>query len=413
MEILYDSKVELENGLQVFSKNRVNKNRISFQVVINSGAGNDPVDKKGLSLLLEHLIFKIEGYTEETLAEFCDFNGIEFNAATGHNEITIMFNLLPEKLDLVLELAKQFLTNNNYTQKDIVDEIKGPIKGEILEEDISADYIFYNYNHNYLYLGTKYYGTILGSLDSLSKIKVSDLDEYKKNFFVAKNMFFYFEGDFKNINLYDKVEKYFSDLRCGVKVCNKINPTRKSGEFINLKKDIFEDQSMLSFVYNFGAISDEDVFKLRLLKNILSDGFTSLFMNKLRTKEKLIYSCDVDINYSYGDSFLNLLILNVESCNRDKIINFVSEIVDRIKVELFEDEYFEGKKTHFKFLFEEYFDNEYSRIDLLFNNIFNRKISFKNFSEILESISKEDMLKFINVVFEKKPTIIIGSSDNI
>lgn len=411
MDILYDNKVELSNGLQIFSKDKFDKNRISLLIIINSGAGNDPAHMKGLSHLLEHLIFKIEGYTEETLAEFCDFNGIEFNASTGHNEINLMFNLLPEKLDLVLKLAKEFLTNNNYTQKDIIDEVRGPIKVEILEESISPDYIFYNYNHNYLYSGTKYFGNILGNLDSLAGIKVSDLDNYKKKYFVAKNMFFYFEGDFRKINLLESARKHFSDLDSGIKFNNDISPVRKSSELVNLNKDIFEDQSMLSFIYNFGEVCDEDVFKLRLLKNILCDGFTSLFMNKLRTKEKLIYSCEIDINYSYEDCFLNLVILNVESCERDRVIKYVSQIVDRIKVELFKEDYFIGKKTHFKFLFEELFDNEYSRVDLLFNNIFNRHVDYNNFSSVLEKITREDMKEFINFVFEKKPTIIIGSCD--
>jgi predicted Zn-dependent peptidase len=410
MNMLYDNKSELENGLLIYSKNKLGRNRISFQVVVNTGSCNDPIGKKGLAHLLEHLLFKIEGYTEESLAEFCDFNGMEFNAATGHNEINIMFNLLPEKLDLVLTLLKTILTNTNYTLKDIKDEIKGPIKGEILDDNISPDYIFFNFNHDYLYKGTKYEGKILGSLESLSKISVLDLDDYKQKYFTALNMFFHFEGDFSSIDLAGVVGKYFTDLPCGVKSNNNVYPIRVGEGRVYLEKSVFEDQNMLSFIYHFDTISKPDIFKLKLLRNILAEGFTSLLMNKLRTKEKLIYGCQVEINYKEKDSFLNIIIPNVDAFDSEKIIKFTYEIIDELCAKVLDDIYFEGKKTHLKFLFEEYFDEEYIRISLLFNTVFYRNLEFENFSDILNNVTKNEFLEFVRMIFKNESTLIIGTS---
>ncbi|MDA3855400.1 MAG: pitrilysin family protein, partial [Candidatus Woesearchaeota archaeon] len=385
MKPLYDNRYLLENGLQIYSKQKSDKNRIAFHIVINSGAANDPIDKHGLSHLLEHLIFKIKGYTEATLAEFCDFNGIDFNAGTGHDEITIFFNFLPEKLDVVLELAKSFLTDNNYTQKDIKHEINGPIKSEILDDNISPEYIFGNFVHNYLYDNTKYKGNILGTIESLKNIKVQDLDDYKNIYFTAKNMFFYLEGDFKNIQLEQTISKYFSNLNSGIKYDNTIDTKREQQDVIYLKNKSFEGQNIISLIHTFEDIEEEDIFKLALIKNILTQGFTSLLINRLRTKHKLIYGCFSDTNYKFKDCYYNIIIPNIEIDNTQKIIDIINQTTKELKNDLIDDKFFNGKKTHFKFIMEEYFDDIHSRIAFLTFNIYFRQVNFEKFENILDN----------------------------
>jgi predicted Zn-dependent peptidase len=188
---------ELSGGTKIIQIHHYDKPDLAIEVYIPYGSAMETSNKKGISHLVEHLIFRMNTRLGKlTLKDFLKENGIYSNAYTDHKHIIFYLNGSSnfENLNRMLYVLNQRLLNCVFTkneldiERDIV--IQELYKG--LDEPNSYKWKLidghYYKNHP---LGE----TIIGTVETLKTITIDDVNELYSREFIPSKFVVYIYGN--------------------------------------------------------------------------------------------------------------------------------------------------------------------------------------------------------------------------
>ncbi len=166
----------LPNGLTVLSERMPGVRSVAFGAWVRAASLHEPRDKMGVSHLLEHMVFKgTAKRTAKQIALELEALGGSLDAYTSREHTVYQARVLDEHLDIAADVIGDFVFRPLLRKKDLELERKVVLEEIAMVEDTPDDLVYEL--HNEALWGPHPYGySILGTRDSVSALRVADLE---------------------------------------------------------------------------------------------------------------------------------------------------------------------------------------------------------------------------------------------
>jgi predicted Zn-dependent peptidase len=345
-------KIVLENEIPCYVK-ELPTNTIGFAFVVNIGSAFEEKEKRGISHLLEHMLFKSnEKYSAEEITKGIELLGAKVNAFTGRNKTAYYFEVIKENFEKALDIfssmygVKEFKENEFNSEKQVVlSELK------IYNEEPSL--VIQELEKQSLFYGGDWGEDIGGYLKTVSNITKKDLEEFKENYYQPDNTYLLLFGNVsqKEINL---VKEKFGKFEGKSK--------KKKEPSLGIKKEIFKEKTFFSKfrknAYFSLATRLKKDFKLEdlwVLDLLFKGGMSSPLFQELREKRGFAYhiSFDIEVFDKKGIGDLSVIFHSINQNNIEKAEEITIDLFKKLKNKKFSKKFREGRIYFKKLLLSE------------------------------------------------------------
>lgn len=290
---LFHPKVHtLANGMQVVVIEDHRAPVVAHMVWYKLGAADEPPGKSGIAHFLEHLMFK--GTPKVPSGQFSKIiarNGGRDNAFTSYDYTGYFQNVAKDKLDLVMGMEADRMTNLVLTAKDVDTE-----RAVILEErrsrtDNNPSAQWAEAMSAAQYLAHPYGIPVIGWKHEIEKLSRADALSFYRRYYAPNNAILIVAGDVEARAVFALAEKHFGPLaRAATPPRQRAQePPQRAARRLILKDGRVSQagwrRSYLAPTRSAGA--SEHAVPLSLFADMLGGGTTSRFYRELVVKRKL------------------------------------------------------------------------------------------------------------------------------
>ncbi len=359
----------------------------------------------GAAHFIEHKIFELQDGSDAFMK--LSSLGADGNAYTTYDETAYMFSASSNIYES-LEVFLNFIFTNTFNDETINKE-KGIITEELMMYLDKPNYKVQEHLLKIMYKSSFIKDPILGTKESINNFDKESLSEIYESFYHPSNMVLNISG---NIDV-DELEKFLNKEldKYSFKEFNtkKIYPLEDSKVIYNL--DEIEIESDVNYVAL--GIKLQPVVEDKLRKEVIIDAFNFMLFSKSTNKINDLVESEVLFNgYSYYSvlnrnySFIEFIATSdkqdvlIEEL-RSMILNFVDNFIDE-DLELFK----KVSNSHFIYSLE-------NLGDLCYEVTAGIRDDYDYFetSNIINSITKEDVVEFANTI--KEENIAFVKSKNV
>lgn len=318
-------KTVLRNGLTVISERLPGFKTLSIGVWVRAGTRHEKSSEAGISHCLEHMVFK--GTEKRTAAEITreiERVGGEFNAFTAREYTCFHITVLSRDLELAIDILSDILMGSTFTAAEFERE-KKVILQEIAMVEEAPEEVAQDLHFEMLYGRHGLGRSILGTENSVRKLRRSDLLRYFRKHYRPDNMIVSVAGDVSPARV----------LR-SVKELAKKNWPGRPQKRLSRKEEGFEpapaireglwwikratEQAHIVWGVDCPKITSRDQSALVLLASYLGGGMSSYLFQEIREKHGLAYTVYAGLNM-FSDSgtlhvYLGANVSQVGNCLR-------------------------------------------------------------------------------------------------
>ncbi len=321
---------------------------------------------KNLPILNLQLVFKNSGYIQDNIsglastsakllnegtkklgstkfAEKLENSAISLSASTGFETFVIELSSIKDVHEKALKLLKNLLEDPNYDEK-VLEKIKTITSGSLKRKENDYDYQASKNLKKIIFKDTALANPSSGTIDSISKIKLNDIENFLDKALDLNNLIVVVGGDFT----FDEIEVKIKSL---IKTLNNKNKNKLTKIKVNEEAETktVKKETQQAYIY-FGSpfyvdVKDENSYMAKVASFILGgSGFGSRLMEEIRVKRGLAYSAYGYVSQNKSHSyFTGYLQTKNESAN--EAVKLVKELVkDFAKNGVTEDELESAKK---------------------------------------------------------------------
>ena len=169
---------KLGNGLKIATRSMPYATTLSIGIWVNAGARDEQDGEQGIAHMLEHMAFKgTKRRDAQAIATEVENVGGFMNAHTSREETAYYLRLLPEHLDLGVDILADILTESTLPIDEIERE-RGVIIQEIGQSLDTPDDLVFDLFAAACYEGHSLGRPILGTVDSVSTFSRQDLEAF-------------------------------------------------------------------------------------------------------------------------------------------------------------------------------------------------------------------------------------------
>lgn len=204
---------QLENGLKIIVKEDHRAPVVMTQIWYRVGSTDEPLDKGGISHVLEHMMFK--GTSDVSSADYerliAKFGGVN-NAFTSY-DYTGYYELFPaNRFPLALELEADRMKNLVFDEKEFVKEHQVVMEERRQRTDDNPLAKAYE-SFRLLALPNSPKGqSVIGPMNELESITLADLKDWYKIWYAPNNATLVIVGDVEPSEVLAQVKRYFGEL---------------------------------------------------------------------------------------------------------------------------------------------------------------------------------------------------------
>lgn len=385
---------KFNSGLILYYTNNKINNATSIEISFDCGSRCDG-DIPGLSHFCEHMFFTGTDKMSKLEVSKRYFDFIKVNAYTSTDDIVFTGNIMTSKLPQYLDAVYDMICNSEFSSKAVEDEKKIVIQ-EIVQSKDNYARKAEELLQTDLYKLDYYAKSVLGSIESVSKITNKDVKKYVKKYFVNNNCYISICSPL-SFNKVKSVIKNFFEQKMPVNNLKPL-PYREEklleGTEVNIHKADIE-KSFLAIVFKsmHDGLDVKRKVALNIICNIIediSDGLTK----ELRIDNGLIYS----MGASYMVSKLNSFICVRTEISHENIKPCIDVIIDYIKkvaIEGFSKEQFNKELEIENYYWQTKIDSpNRMRENLMSYRFYQKFITDKTIHNIVKDID----LEYINEV---------------
>lgn len=310
-EVLYHEL--LDNGLNVFllPKEGFHKSYVTFSTKLGS-IMTKIIDKndtlidlpKGIAHFLEHKLFEQDG---EDVSSLFSQNQASVNAFTQNNRTSYLFSCT-DKLKENIDLLLHFVQNPSFTDEGIEKE-KGIIGSEIKMYEDDPNTVAYMSLIRNMFKTHPIRYDILGTLDTISAIDKSILEQTHETYYNPKNMVLFVTGNFDVNEIIQHIKENQSKLSFDSNYLPFEDVEVEDLSVMETSKEIYLEVNVPNFLLGVkqGAtdFETENIIKKELCFSILLDLVIGKSTNNYREllENELIndsFGLDITLEKSYG-----------------------------------------------------------------------------------------------------------------
>ncbi len=203
----------LDNGLKLYVK-EVHRAPVVFSSIwYKVGSGNEPNGLTGISHMLEHMMFLgSRNYAAGILDQLVNENGGSQNAMTT-NDYTVYYQFMPaDKLDLVLKLEADRMQNLLIDDQQFQNERKVVMQERRMRVDNNPQSLLYERLNAAAFVNNPYHHLPIGWMTDIKHYTLHDLQKWYETWYVPNNAFIVVVGDVNSDQVYQSVNRYFSNI---------------------------------------------------------------------------------------------------------------------------------------------------------------------------------------------------------
>ena len=277
---------ELPGGLKVATRAMPQAQSLSVGIWVNAGARDERDDETGIAHMLEHMAFKgTKRRSARDIATEVENVGGYMNAHTSREETAYYVRLLPEHLDMGIDILADILTEPTMPDEEVERE-RGVIIQEIGQSQDTPDDIVFDMFAKASYGAHTLGRPILGSVDSVSGFSRDNLRGFMERHYGAGQMLVTASGAVDHDDFTRRVEARLGGLTTARNV-SRTTPQWQGGRHVETRD--LEQTHLVIGLPSFGA-RDDRRYALMLLSTLFGGGMSSRLFQEVREKRGLCYS---------------------------------------------------------------------------------------------------------------------------
>lgn len=318
-------KHRLNNGVRIVEERFPHVHSVSIGIWILSGSRNETEKNKGISHLIEHMLFKgTEKHSAKDIAEAFDAIGSQTNAFTSKEYTCIYCRVIDHYSIYAFDLLADMFFNSTFDDVELEREKKVILEEIAMTEDTPDDIIF-DYLHQVSFKDHPLASPILGTEQSLLSITREDILNYMNDFYTPDRIVISVAGN-TNDQLIEHIKKTFSEMSVEKNVEDQLYQEFHSGKIEKRKET---SQAHLSLAYQGLNVGHKSLFPLLVFNNVLGGSMSSRLFQVIREEKGLSYAI-----FSYHSAFRDNGLLTIYGATSPNQVDYLNEAISKILLEL-------------------------------------------------------------------------------
>lgn len=323
---MYDVSV-LRNGIRVVTETVPHVRSVSVGYWIKAGSRSESPDKRGVSHLIEHMLFKgTESRTAKQIAEEVDGIGAQLNAYTSKEYTCYYTKCLDQHLSPAIDIMSDIYCRSLILETELNKE-----KSVVLEEismyednpdELSHDLIFKALWGDHP-LGTN----TIGERDTIKALSRGDLTSYMDQWYRPSNLIVAAVGNMFHAELVQLIDRHLGGLS-GELVQPQFTLPVSRGDVLTIEKDT--EQVHLCIAVPGASRVDPLRYSVSVLDMLLGGSMSSRLFQDLREERGLVYST-YSYNTCYSDAGLFGIYAGVSRENLEQVIHLILEQIRQVR----------------------------------------------------------------------------------
>lgn len=294
------TKFILKNGLTLLVHEDHKAPIVAVNIWYHVGSKNERPGKTGFAHLFEHLMFNgSENFNDDYFKPLEKVGATDLNGTTGEDRTNYFQNVPTSALDVALWMESDRMGHLiGAIDQAKLDEQRGVVQNEKRQYD-NEPYMMRVEDHttkNCYPVGHPYSWTVIGSMEDLDSAKLEDVHHWFNSYYGPNNAVLVLAGDIDPQTAFEKVNKYFGDIK-------PINPVERPSVWVakmtGSKRFIVEErapQAKIIKVWNIPEYKSKELVYLDLASDVLSIGKNSRLYNRLVYKDKIATNVSATIS---------------------------------------------------------------------------------------------------------------------
>ena len=271
-----------------------NRESASLGIWITTGGRYENKEFKGISHYLEHMLFKgSKKYSCRKIKESIEGVGGSLNGFTSEELTCYLVKIPAQHLEMSLDVLSDMVINPLLAEEEVEKERTVILEEAKMYKDLPQSYV-YELLDELLWPDQPLGSSIIGTEESISRIKKDDLGSYQKKYYTPRNIVISACGKLNYQLLVKRVERLFGKLSCeAVNAFSRAEVNQSKPQLKLLDKDTEQTHMVLGF---HGFRRDHELrHALGLLHIILGANMSSRLFNELREKRGLAYEIGTQV----------------------------------------------------------------------------------------------------------------------
>lgn len=339
-------KILLDNGLPVLISKNPSLPIMSIVLLLKGGLLLENAENNGISQITSLMLMDgTDNMTREDIARLYESRGMSINTYSANNSIGITVNCLKEHTELAFNIMSEICEKSVFPESELKRE-----KNELNSAIDMRDNQLFNHGHRLLKesLFTKhpYRFQIMGTHESIGKVKREDVTSFFGNIFSADNMVLGVCGDCEVDEIRALAEKYFfmvPQQKPRPRHPEKEPPIENTrGNLIGVQKE----QSLVLYGFRGIDIHYKERYAVEAMVDMLSMESGVLF-KKIREQKGLAYATGAFQVMGIDPGYIAIYALTSKE-NIEKVKNIIRREIGSFVKNGVSQEELEKSKNHLK-----------------------------------------------------------------
>ena len=397
---------KLSNGMTLVFDKMTEIDSVIVQIAVPAGSQNELREEGGISHFLEHMAFKgTEKRSYKDISEAVDNVGGLTNAFTSKDWTSYFIKVLKKDMELPFDILSDMLFCSSFPKEEIEKE-----RGVILQEKAMYEDDPSSVNEDLFYLkgfgDTAFGRSIIGTSENIKRFTRDDFINYRAKNYKINEMVIGVCGNADEEEVKQLAEKYFGYHKIENQDYKKENVKYIGGAEIKFKEDL----EQIKFTLGLQGVSHKNLkeyYAMSLASKILGRGMSSRLFQEIREKRGLVYFV-----HSNTEIFSDTTLFTIDAgFSPEKIHEFAPALKNEVLTicDYIKDEEMDRCKNQLKSSLLMSLERCSGRVmsnisDML---LYGRVIEQDEILKTVDTLSKQDLINTMNVVFSQKPTLAV------
>lgn len=285
--MIHYNKTTLPNGLRLVTESHAQNRAVSLGIWVETGTRHETKSLMGATHFVEHLVFKgTKQRSAYEVAKSLEAVGGDLNAYTTREYTCFHATALREHAEIAVDVLCDLVSQAKFNQKDFERERQVILQELAMTVDTPEEYVFDLFFSEVF--GKNQLGwPILGTEDSLTSMKRSDLFKYYRSRYVPQNMIVSAAGAVDHNHMVQLIKK-----KLGSKKKAPAKGRIQKPQFVPFKKWIpaQSEQCHVLVGIPMPSFKNSERFDAFIINALLGGGMTSKLYQSIRERRGLAYS---------------------------------------------------------------------------------------------------------------------------